>query len=138
MIYFIVGEKGTGKTKKLIEYTNRCVETSTGNVVALEKGTHHKYDVTHEARLIDIDEYGIEGYDVLYGFLSGLCAGNYDITDVLVDSVLKICSDNMKDLETFIDKVLALTTKTQIDFYFSLSMDESGIPESVMGKVKKI
>ena len=90
MVTLIVGKKGTGKTKKLINLTNDAVEASNGNVVVIEKGSKLTYDVTHKARLIDTEQYAITGYDAFFGFLSGLCAGNYDLTDVLVDSTLKI------------------------------------------------
>ena len=78
MVTLIIGKKGSGKTKKLISLANEAVSASNGNVVVVEKGAKLTYDVTHKARLIDTDQYAITGYDSFFGFLSGICAGNYD------------------------------------------------------------
>lgn len=75
--------------------------TSSGNVVVIEKGAKLTYDVTHKARLIDTDQYAVTGYDMLYGFISGICAGNYDVTDILVDSTFKICGKDFNALDEF-------------------------------------
>ena len=90
MVTLLIGIKGSGKTKKLISLANEAVTKSTGNVVVIEKGAKLTYDVTHKARLIDTDQYHVSGYDVLFGFISGICAGNYDVTDIFVDSTFKI------------------------------------------------
>ena len=90
MITLLIGKKGSGKTKKLIELANEAVQNSNGNVVVIEKGLKLTYDISHKARLVDSDAYGIEGLDALVGFVSGICAANYDVTDVFVDSTLKI------------------------------------------------
>ena len=82
MISMIIGNKGSGKTKRLVELVNAAVDASKGNVVCIEKGLKLTYDLTHKARLVDTDEYNISGFDTLYGFISGMCAGNYDITDI--------------------------------------------------------
>ena len=75
MVTLLIGKKGTGKTKKLIALANEAVAASAGNVVVIEKGAKLTYDVTHKARLIDTEQYLIEGYDMLFGFISGICAG---------------------------------------------------------------
>ena len=93
MVTLLIGKKGAGKTKKLIALANEAVAASSGNVVVIEKGAKLTYDVTHKARLIDTEQYNISGYDMLYGFLSGICAGNYDVTDILVDSTFKIAPE---------------------------------------------
>ena len=77
MVTLLIGKKGSGKTKKLIQLANEAVAASQGNVVVIEKGAKLTYDVTHKARLIDTDQYMISGYDTLFGFVSGICAGNY-------------------------------------------------------------
>ena len=101
MVTLLIGKKGTGKTKKLISLANEAVAASTGNVVVIEKGSKLTYDVTHKARLIDTEQYLISGYDMLFGFISGICAGNYDVTDILVDSTFKICPEALAGLESF-------------------------------------
>ncbi|MDD6488545.1 MAG: hypothetical protein PUG48_01850 [Clostridia bacterium] len=131
MVTLIIGKKGTGKTKKLINLTNEAVEASNGNVVVIEKGSKLTYDVTHKARLIDTEQYAITGYDAFFGFLSGLCAGNYDVTDVLVDSTLKIGGQDFDAFAEFITKINVLAAKTETKFTFLVSADESELPKSL-------
>ena len=101
MITLIVGKKGSGKTKKLIERANEAVKTSDGNVIVIEKGLKLTYDISHQARLVDSDAYGIKGSDALYGFVSGICAGNYDVTDIFIDSTLKIIGSDPETLKEY-------------------------------------
>lgn len=131
MVTLIIGKKGTGKTKKLINLAAEAVAASKGNVVVIEKGAKLTYDVSHKARLIDTEQYGITGYDAFFGFLSGLCAGNYDVTDVLVDSTLKIGGQDFTAFSQFIEKINALATKTETKFTFLVSADEKEIPASL-------
>lgn len=131
MVTLIIGKKGTGKTKKLINLTNEAVEASNGNVVVIEKGSKLTYDVTHKARLIDTEQYSITGYDTFFGFLSGLCAGNYDVTDVLVDSTLKIGGQDFDAFADFITKINVLAAKTETKFTFLVSADETELPKSL-------
>ena len=90
MVTLLTGKKGSGKTKKLIEMVNAALEKSNGNVVVIEKGQQMTYNIPYAARLVDSDAYDIKGEDALLGFISGICAGNYDVTDIFVDSTLKI------------------------------------------------
>ena len=131
MVTLIIGKKGTGKTKKLINLAAEAVAASKGNVVVIEKGSKLTYDVSHKARLIDTEHYDITGNDALFGFLSGLCAGNYDVTDVLVDSTLKIGGQDFTAFAQFIEKVNSLATKTETKFTFLVSADEKEIPASL-------
>ena len=75
MIQLIVGGKGSGKTKKMIDMINASAKTTPGNIVCIEKCMKLTYDIDHSARLIDVDEYSIDGYDMLYGFIAGVLAG---------------------------------------------------------------
>ena len=138
MVKLIVGKKGTGKTKKLISLANEAVEASNGNVVVIEKGSKLTYDVTHKARLIDTEHYSVTGYDAFFGFLSGLCAGNYDVTDVLVDSTFKIGGPDLEQFASFIEKINALAAKTETQFTFLVSADESDLPASLAAISEKI
>ena len=85
MITLILGRKGSGKTKRLIDLCNQATDQSKGNVVFIEKEGVSIYDVSHKARLVVADEYGVKGFDAFYGFIAGMCAANYDLTDVFVD-----------------------------------------------------
>ena len=138
MINVFIGKKGSGKTKKLIDYANKAVETSNGNVVVIEKCLKLTYDITHKARLIDSDAYGIKGLDALEGFLCGICAGNYDVTDILLDSTLKIIGQDMAALTDLITKAKKLSEEANVTFTLSISADESEIPAEVLALVNKI
>ena len=106
----LIAKKGSGKTKKLIELANEAVQNSNGNVVVIEKGLKLTYDISHKARLVDSDAYGIEGLDALVGFVSGICAANYDVTDVFVDSTLKITGKGVEEVEPLTAKLKTLCT----------------------------
>ena len=90
MIKLIVGKKGSGKTKALVDMINNAAQTSQGSVICIDKSTKLTYDIKHTVRLCDVDVYKIEGFDMFYGFVCGLLASNYDISEVFVDSILKI------------------------------------------------
>ncbi len=126
MITLILGKKGSGKTKRLIDMCVKATEESKGNVVFIEKDNTLTYDLTHKTRLVAADEYGILGFDALYGFIAGMCAGNYDITDIFVDSTLKIGA--LADLEAFVDKLAKLQN---INLVLSVSADKAEIPAHV-------
>ncbi|MBQ9994246.1 MAG: hypothetical protein IJP17_05995 [Clostridia bacterium] len=138
MIQLLTGKKGTGKTKHLISLAHEAVEVTKGHVVCVEKGDTLTYDVDHKARLINIEDYGIAGFDAFYGFICGLCACNYDITDILVDSTLKIGGNNMEKFAAFIQKIAPLSEQTSINFTFSVSADNEEIPAQLDEIVSKI
>ncbi len=131
MVTLIIGKKGTGKTKKLIALANETAAASTGNVVVIEKGAKLTYDITHKARLIDTDAYEISGYDMMFGFLSGICAGNFDVSDILVDSTFKICPEAVEGLEEFVIKLNKLAEASETKFTLLISAAESELPEGL-------
>lgn len=131
MITFITGKKGSGKTKKLIEHANAAVAASKGNVVVVEKGLKLTYDIDHAARLVDIEAYGIKGAETLFGFVSGICAGNYDVTDILVDSTLKIIGTDLGQLVPFAEKMSALAAMANVKLTFLISADSADLPEAI-------
>ena len=134
MIKLIVGTKGTGKTKTMIDHINNVTKTTSGNVVVLEKSMQLTFDIDHAARLVDLDGYGICGYEMLYGFVAGVLAGNYDITHLFVDGTFKIgkVGDVEKDYEGFaamIQKLAKVQSDAQI--IFTVSCDEADLPVTV-------
>ncbi|MBQ8796283.1 MAG: hypothetical protein IJZ54_07665 [Clostridia bacterium] len=131
MVTLIIGKKGTGKTKKLIALANETAAASTGNVVVIEKGAKLTYDITHKARLVDTDAYAITGYDMMFGFLSGICAGNFDVTDILVDSTFKICPEAVDGLEEFVVKLNKLAEDSETKITLLISAAESELPEGL-------
>lgn len=138
MVSLIIGNKGSGKTKKLISMVNEAVEKSNGNVVCIEKGAKLTYDVNYRARLIDTDHYDIIGFDSFYGFLSGICAGNYDVTDILIDATLKIGGRNFDELTTFLSKVNNLAEISDTHFVFTISADEAELPIAIFDICQKV
>lgn len=131
MINLIIGQKGTGKTKRLVEYANEAAKKSTGNVVVIVKGTHLTYDISHDARLVNIDSYGIQGAEALGGFLCGICAGNYDVTDIFVDSTLRIIGQDIQTLSRFIEKMNKLSALADTKITMLVSADANVLPDDV-------
>ena len=105
MVKLIVGLKGTGKTKTLIELVNKATEESKGAVICIEKGSKLNYDITHKARLIDTESFMVSDAQALYGFIAGITASNHDITDIFVDSALKICGNDLPSFVKFVKEV---------------------------------
>ena len=131
MISLIIGNRGSGKTKKLIDCVNETAKNSKGNVVCVEKGDILRFDVSSSVRLINTEEYGINGADAYYGFLSGICAGNYDVTDIFADATFKIIGKDFDTAADFIERVSALAEESNVRFTFTLSCDESDLPDKV-------
>lgn len=131
MIKLIIGNKGSGKTKKLIEAASAAAENSNGNVVCVEQGPSLKYDLTHKVRLVDTVDYSIAGYDAFYGLLAGICAGNYDVTDILADATLRIGGRDYNALAGFLKRVAKLSEVSDTDFVFTVSCDEDELPAKV-------
>ncbi len=136
MISIILGHKGAGKTKHLISCVNEAVENSKGNVVCVEKETKLTYDVNYRARLIATDDYEVKGYAAFYGFLAGVCAGNHDITDVLVDATLRIGGRDYNELASFLEKIYELSSVNEKDFVFTISADKEELPDSIFNFCK--
>jgi hypothetical protein len=132
MVQLIVGVKGTGKTKLLIDMVNHAVDTTIGAVVCVEKGTKLIHEIKYQARLIDTDEYIIKDAHTLYGLISGICASNHDVTDVFVDSALKICGNNIVEFENFIKNLDALTQTHNINIVITSSIPSDEIPGSIL------
>lgn len=131
MINLIVGKKGSGKTKKLVEYANGLISRSTGNVVVIVKGSKLTFDLDHKARLVNVDNYEIRDFRALYGFICGLCAGNYDLTDVLVDSTLDIGGGSVDNFNAFIEKLNLLLENSSTKLTLSVSLEENQLSSAV-------
>ena len=108
MVKVIMGLKGMGKTKSLIDMVNTAVKEDHGDVICIEKGTKLTYDIKYTARLIDISQFNVQTYNAFLAFLSGLMAGNHDITSIYIDSIFKFCPDNLDEFAQFLADVEAL------------------------------
>ena len=135
MIKLITGKKGTGKTKVLIDMINDAAKNTSGNIVCIEKGAKLTYDIDHSVRLTDTEHYGIDGYNAFYGFVAGMFAGNFDISEVFVDSILKIGGRDYAELGTLLQK-LEKISGDEIKIVFTVSADESELPDSVKAYIK--
>ena len=122
MLKLIIGVKGTGKTKTLINLVNTAVDNSRGDVVCIEKGVKLRYDVKHQARLIDTNEFFVTDASSLYGFVAGIFASNHDVTDLFVDSALKICNDDLAAFDAFVDAINALSEKIGVNIVMTSSI----------------
>ena len=141
MISLIIGKKGSGKTKVLVECVNDAVHVSSGNVVCVEKETKLTYDVNYRARLIATDVFAVSGYDAFYGFLSGICAGDHDITDIFVDATYRIAEDKERTgeaLSSFLKKVDELSKISDTKFTFTISSELEELPEAMFEYCAKI
>lgn len=131
MLKLMIGVKGTGKTKTLIEKVNAAAAASQGNVVCLEKGTKLRYDVKTHIRLINTEEYLINDADALYGFIAGILASNYDVTDLFVDNTLKICNGNTAAFDVLLGEVAALLEKHDVNVFMTASIPVEEASETV-------
>lgn len=136
MINVIIGEKGTGKTARLIEAVHSAEQAATGSVVFINKGKRHVLDLSHKVRLVDTEEYGVASYDGFYGFVCGILSQNYDIAHIFIDSITKIVNDDIAALEKFLDKVNVVAEQNNAEIQIILSMDPANATEGIKKYVK--
>jgi ABC-type phosphate/phosphonate transport system ATPase subunit len=125
MVKLIIGIKGTGKTKTLIKMVDEALEKTTGDVVVLEKGEKLKFDIKYQARLVNTEEYYINDAQSLYGFVAGILASNHDVTDLFIDTTLRICANDVAAFEKMVEEIDILTVKKDINIVMTASIDEN-------------
>ena len=130
MIKLIVGPKGAGKTKTMIDMINDATQTTSGNIVVIEKSMELTTSINHKARLLDVDEYRIQGGDMLYGFVAGVLAGNCDITELFIDGILRIVDHDMDVATAVLDKIDAIT-RDSVEVVITVSSTEEALPEGI-------
>ena len=131
MIHVIMGLKGSGKTKKLIDGINTAVAQASGDVVCIEYGKKLTYDVTYKVRLVDSQEYGIKSVEMLKGFLSGMHAGNFDITHVFIDNLYKTIGADLAAAEEFIAWAAKFAADNSMEITVALSEDPANASETM-------
>lgn len=131
MIQLIIGEKGSGKTKKMVEQLENSLATNKGNIVCVEKGAKLTYDISHKVRLTDVDHYKVTGYDSFYGFLAGMMAGNFDISEIYVDGILKMVGKDYEELGRLFEKLDLLSNESDTKLVITVSEDIKNLPASV-------
>ena len=122
MLKLIIGAKGSGKTKTLIELVNSALKETKGSVVCIEKGDKLRFDISYQCRLMDTKEYGIANAEALYGDVAGILASNHDVSDLFIDSALKICENDQAAFDLFLDKVNALVEKIGVNCVMTSSL----------------
>ena len=130
MIKLIVGKKGTGKTKILINMVEEAVKASNGNVVCVEVPKLTS-DIPSSARLMETSKDNIEGYDEFYGYITGILSGNFDITDLFIDSTLRIGGRDYDKLGKFLEKLNVAVADREVNVVFTISADKEELPASV-------
>ena len=132
MVKVIMGVKGTGKTKQMIDLINSAVANEHGNVVCIERSRKLTYDIHYQIRLVDAEQYNLSSFEVLRGFICGLYAGNYDITHIFIDSLTKIVGGECdNETEKFLDWLNKFAERHNIKFTITISDDASLAPEGV-------
>lgn len=135
MVQLVVGNKGKGKTKYLLDKVNTEVQTASGNIVYLDKSTKHMYELNNKIRLIDVSYYMISDSDEFIGFVCGIISQDHDLEKMYFDSFLKIACLDESEVEAVIKKLENISEKFKVDFVISISLDEDELPASVKDKV---
>lgn len=134
MVKLIIGARGSGKTKSLIEQVNAAAAATKGSVICVEYGNTLNFDVTYKARLVDTTAFGISSADALYGFIAGIAASDHDITDIFVDATLKICNYDMAGADSVISRVKKLAET----YGFRVVMTVSARPEDCTAEMRAL
>lgn len=135
MVQLIVGNKGKGKTKHLLDKVNTEIKNVQGNVVYLDKSTKHMFELNNKIRLIDVSDYLVTNSDEFIGFICGIISQDHDLQHMYFDSFLKIACLNENEIGTTIAKLETISTKFNVEFVLSISIDESALPEELKSKV---
>ena len=122
MLKVIIGEKGTGKTKALLEGVHKAVD--------IERGNRHIYDLNYRIRLVDSADFGISNYSEVYGLISGIISQDFDTSHVFIDSLTKIATGTVDELVAFLNKFDELTNRYNITATVTISMNEKDMPEA--------
>lgn len=135
MVQLIVGKKGKGKTKQLLDKVNSEVKEISGNVVYLDKNARHMYELNNKVRLVDVSQFMIENSSEFLGFVAGVISQDHDLQQMYFDSFLTIACLEDKDLASAIDKLEKLSNSFEVDFILSVSQDKSELPAGLQDKI---
>ncbi len=135
MVQLVVGKKGKGKTKHLLDKVNTEVQSVSGNIVYLDKNTKHMYELNNKIRLIDVSSYLITDSDEFVGFISGIISQDHDLEQMYFDSFLKIACLGDDNIEPILQKLEKISETFKVNFVISISLDEDEIPASVKDKI---
>ena len=128
MVELIVGGKGKGKTKILLEKAAEAIKNANGSVVYVDKNNQHMYELSNQIRLVDITQYPVKGTEGFFGFLSGMIASDHDLEFVILDSFLTIAGLELRELVSAVELIGSLSERYSVNFIISVSLDEAEIP----------
>ena len=129
MIQVIAGNKGSGKTKRLIDLTNATARDAVHDVIFLDDDNRYMYDVDHNVRFINASEYHVSNTDMFIGFLCGILSSNYDVGTVFIDAFLKLCHNDLAHTEPVVRVLAGLGASHNVDFVLSVSADPAELPD---------
>ena len=135
MVQLIIGKKGKGKKKHLLDKANTEVQNVSGNIVYLDKSAKHMYELNNKIRLIDVSDYMITSSDEFVGFICGIISQDHDLQQMYFDSFLKIACKEDGDVEAIINKLENVGEKFGVSFVISISLDETELTDSLKDKV---
>ena len=135
MVELIVGKKGKGKTKVLLDKVNGAVKEANGGIVYLDKSTKHMYELNNKVRLIDVSGFPIKNADEFVGFICGILSQDHDLEQIYLDSFLKIAKLEGKDVTSTLEQLESIGTQFNVTFIISMSLDKEELPEIFHEKV---
>ena len=135
MVELIVGKKGKGKTKVLLDKVNGAVKEANGSIVYLDKSTKHMYELNNKVRLIDVSGFPIKNADEFVGFICGILSQDHDLEQIYLDSFLKIAKLEGKDVTSTLEQLESIGTQFNVTFIISMSLDKEELPEIFHEKV---
>ena len=136
MVELIVGKKGKGKTKVLLDEVNKSIKQVNGNIVYLDKSGKHMYELNNKVRLIDVSKYQVGNGDEFVGFISGIISQDHDLEEIYLDSFLQIAQLEKEQVEETLSKLDGIGKKQDVKFVISISLDQEEIPESFQSCIK--
>ena len=128
MIQIIHGKKGTGKTKKILDMANQAIADQKGDIVFIDDDNRYMFDLRHEVRFVNASEYGMVGPEMFLGFICGMIAQNFDVSQIFIDAFLKLVKVDIKQTEWFFNRLEDLSEKHNISFVLSISGDDEDMP----------
>lgn len=135
MVQLIVGNKGKGKTKQLLDKVNGAIKTAQGNIVYLDKSSKHMYELNNKVRLIDVSGYPVKNSDQFVGFISGIISQDHDLDEIYLDSFLKIARLENMDVTDTLAQLKKISDVYHVTFTISISLDKTEIPEDFQNDI---
>lgn len=135
MVQLIVGKKGKGKTKQLLDKVNSEVKEIPGSIVYLDKNAKHMYELNNRVRLVDVSQFRLESTSAFIGFVCGVVSQDHDLQQIYFDSFLTIAHLEGEDITPTVERLEKLSASFEVDFILSVSLDEAELPESLKEKV---